>query len=130
MVHYPTVYADMLGKKIAEHKSTVWLVNTGWSGGPYGVGERMKIAHTRAMVTAILDGRLRDVPTEPDPIFGVNVPTSCPGVPGEVLTPRNTWADKAAYDAKAHDLARQFVANFKQFEGHTSPEVGQAGPRV
>ncbi len=90
----------------------------------------MKIAHTRAMVTAILDGRLRDVPAEPDPVFGVHVPTHGPGVPAEVLTPRNTWADKDAYDAKAHDLARQFVANFKQFEGRTGPEIAKAGPRV
>jgi phosphoenolpyruvate carboxykinase (ATP) len=130
MVHYPTVYASMLKDKIAEHKSSVWLLNTGWSGGPYGVGQRMKIAHTRAMVTAVLDGSLREVPTEPDPVFGIHVPTSCPGVPAEVLRPRNTWADKAAYDAKAQDLARQFVENFKQFAGHTTSEVTNAGPHV
>jgi phosphoenolpyruvate carboxykinase (ATP) len=128
MVHHPQVYADMLGQKIAEHKSTVWLVNTGWSGGPYGVGQRMKIAHTRAMVTAILDHRLRDVPTEPDPVFGIHVPVHCPGVPDEVLRPRNTWADRDAYDAKAKDLARQFVENFKQFADRVSPEAAGAGP--
>jgi phosphoenolpyruvate carboxykinase (ATP) len=90
----------------------------------------MKIAHTRAMVTAILDGRLREVPTEADPIFGLQIPASCPGVPPDVLVPRNTWADQDAYDAKARDLARQFVKNFQQFAGHTSPEVANAGPRV
>jgi len=130
MVHHPTVYANMLKEKIAQHKSTVWLINTGWSGGPYGVGQRMKIAHTRAMVTAILDGRLREVPTEADPIFGLQIPASCPGVPPDVLVPRNTWADRDAYDAKARDLARQFVKNFQQFAGHTSPEVANAGPKV
>jgi phosphoenolpyruvate carboxykinase (ATP) len=90
----------------------------------------MKIAHTRAMVTAILDGSLREAPTEPDPVFGIHVPTACPGVPAEVLRPRNTWADTAAYDDKARDLARQFVENFKQFAGHTTSEVTHAGPRL
>jgi phosphoenolpyruvate carboxykinase (ATP) len=130
MVHYPTVYADMLGEKIAQHKSTVWLINTGWSGGPYGVGSRMKISHTRAMVTAILDGRLRDVPTEPDPIFGLRIPASCPGVPDEVLVPRNTWADKDAYDVKAKDLAARFVDNFKQFADKVDARIAASGPRL
>ncbi|MBI5293174.1 MAG: phosphoenolpyruvate carboxykinase (ATP) [Chloroflexi bacterium] len=130
MVHFPTVYADMLGKRIAAHGSTVWLLNTGWTGGPFGVGERMKIAHTRAMVTAILDGRLRDVPTKPDPIFGVHVPTECPGVPVEVLQPRNTWADKSAYDAKAKNLAQQFDENFRQFTGNVDPKIAAAGPNA
>jgi phosphoenolpyruvate carboxykinase (ATP) len=130
MVHFPHVYANMLKEKIESHKSQVWLINTGWSGGPYGVGQRMKISHTRAMVTAILDGRLRDVPTEADPIFGLHLPTSCPGVPPEVLHPRNTWADKEAYDAKARELAHKFVENFKQFSGYVSPAVKDAGPRV
>jgi phosphoenolpyruvate carboxykinase (ATP) len=130
MVHFPTVYADMLGKRIAEHGSTVWLLNTGWTGGPFGVGERMKIAHTRAMVTAVLDDRLRDVPTRPDPIFGVHVPTECPGVPVEVLQPRNTWADKSAYDAKAKNLAQQFDENFKQFAGNVDSRIAAAGPNA
>jgi phosphoenolpyruvate carboxykinase (ATP) len=130
LVHPPTVYADMLRQKIDEHKSTVWLVNTGWSGGPFGVGQRIKIAHTRAMVTAILDGRLRDVPTEPDPMFRVHVPTACPGVPPEVLKPRDTWPDKAAYDSMARELAKRFNENFKQFAGAVSPEVGAAGPQA
>ncbi len=129
MVHYPHVYADMLGARIAEHKCTVWLVNTGWSGGPYGVGQRMKIAHTRAMVTAALDGSLATISTTPDPVFGVLVPDHCPGVPTEVLQPRNTWPDPAAYDAKAADLAAKFKANFKQFEAQVGPEIVAAGPR-
>jgi len=130
MVHYPHVYANMLKEKIAQHQSTVWLINTGWSGGSYGVGLRMKIAHTRAMVTAILDGRLRDVPTVADPIFGLHLPTHCPGVPDEVLTPRNTWADKDAYNAKARDLARKFSDNFKQFAERVDAAVAAAGPKA
>jgi len=126
----PAVYADLLGEKIAQHNVNVWLVNTGWSGGPYGVGQRMKIAYTRAMVHAALDGALGDVPTTPDPIFGVAVPNSCPGVPTEVLNPRNTWADKAAYDAQARKLAGMFGENFTIFADQVSPEVRGAGPRL
>jgi phosphoenolpyruvate carboxykinase (ATP) len=107
----------------------VWLVNTGWSGGPYGVGQRMKIAHTRAMVTAALDGRLHDIPTQPHPIFGLHLPTHCPGVPDDVLNPRNTWADKDAYDVKARELAAKFVENFKQFEGKVGAAVTASGPK-
>jgi phosphoenolpyruvate carboxykinase (ATP) len=106
------VYADLLRERLEANRCTVWLVNTGWSGGPYGVGHRMKIAHTRAMVTAILDGRLRDVETTPHPIFGVHVPRQCPGVPANVLDPRETWADKAAYDAAAVELQRRFEENY------------------
>jgi phosphoenolpyruvate carboxykinase (ATP) len=130
MVLHPTVYANMLKERLAEHNATVWLVNTGWTGGPVGVGRRMSIAHTRAMVTAALDGSLRDVPTEPDPLFGVHVPVASPGVPPEVLQPRNTWADKDAYDAKARELAHRFVQNFKQFESGVEPDVLAAGPAV
>jgi phosphoenolpyruvate carboxykinase (ATP) len=128
LVQHPGIYAELLRQKIERHHSTVWLVNTGWSGGPYGVGHRMKISHTRAMVTAALNGSLKDVPTDPDPIFGVHVPVACPGVPPEVLMPRNTWADKNAYDAKARDLARRFVENFKQFSDGVDPKVAAAGP--
>lgn len=130
MAHHPHVYANMLKEKIAQHKSQVWLINTGWSGGPYGVGARMKIAHTRAMVTAILDGRLRETAAEADPIFGLHIPKTCPGVPAEVLVPRNTWADKDAYDRKAKELAASFVKNFEQFKDKVSPEVVAAGPRA
>jgi phosphoenolpyruvate carboxykinase (ATP) len=129
-VHFPTVYAEMLAEKIALHKTQVWLVNTGWSGGPYGVGQRMKISHTRAMVTAILEGSLAHVPTEPDPIFGLHLPVSCPGVPPDVLHPRKTWADEDAYDAKARELAYKFVENFKPFEGKVDAQIVASGPRV
>ena len=105
----PMAYAQILGDKIAEHGADVWLVNTGWSGGPYGVGHRMSIAHTRALVSAILDGSLANVEYRADPVFGFAVPVTAPGVPSEVLVPRNTWADKAAYDAAAQDLVRRFT---------------------
>ncbi len=126
----PTVYANLLGEKIAKHNVNVWLVNTGWSGGPYGVGQRMKIAYTRAMVHAALDGALNDVPTVSDPNFGIAVPTACPNVPAEVLNPRNTWADKDAYDVQARKLAGMFAENFKTFANDVSAEVQAAGPRV
>jgi phosphoenolpyruvate carboxykinase (ATP) len=127
---HPTTYSRMLGEKLEQHNATVWLVNTGWSGGPYGVGQRMKIAYTRAMVHAALDGSLADVPTEPDPIFSVHVPVSCPHVPPEILKPRNTWADQDAYDAKARDLAARFEKNFAQFAEMAKPEVRAAGPHA
>jgi len=130
MVLHPGVYADLLGKKIAEHNAAVWLVNTGWSGGAYGVGQRMKISHTRAMIRAILNGTLANVETKPDPIFGVNVPVSCPDVPPEVLQPRNTWRDKDAYDAQARDLARRFNENFKKYESGVAEAVRAVAPRA
>jgi len=126
----PTVYAELLGEKIAQHKVNVWLINTGWTGGPHGVGSRMKLAHTRATVHAALDGSLDDVPMEIDPIFGLAVPTSCPGVPSEVLNPRNTWSDTAAYDVQAQKLAGMFVENFKQFESAVSADVLATSPTV
>ncbi|MFO0894971.1 MAG: phosphoenolpyruvate carboxykinase (ATP) [Phycisphaerales bacterium] len=124
----PMVYAEMLAKRIRQHGTDVWLLNTGWSGGPYGVGSRFKLAYTRAMVTAILNGSLRQATFTPDPIFGLSIPNAVPGVPAEVLTPRNTWADKAAYDAKARDLAARFRANDQKFQ--ITPEVRGAGPKV
>jgi phosphoenolpyruvate carboxykinase (ATP) len=130
MVLHPGVYADLLGKKMGQHNAACWLVNTGWSGGPYGVGQRMKISHTRAMIRAILSGKLAQVETKPDPIFGVGVPTSCPDVPEEVLQPRNTWADKEAYDRQARDLARRFNENFKKYESGVSEAVKGVGPRA
>ncbi len=126
MVHYPKVYAELLQRKLESNRCNVWLVNTGWSGGPYGVGARMKISHTRAMVTAVLDGRLRDIETVADPVFGFHIPVACPGVPAEVLNPRNTWADKAAYDAKAHDLKARFEANYETLMTNPSA-VGASG---
>lgn len=129
MVHQPTVYANMLAQKLEQHHTQVWLINTGWSGGPYGVGERIKIPYTRAMVTAILEGQLARVPTAADPIFGLHIPTVCPGVPDNLLNPRTTWVDKEAYDAQAQKLAQLFVKNFAQFADRVSGEVREAGPR-
>ena len=125
----PMTYARLLGEKIRQHGADVWLVNTGWSGGAYGKGKRMSIAHTRAMVSAALDGSLAQVPTVADPIFGLQVPTSCPGVPSEVLVPRNTWQDKDAYDQAARNLAQRFKDNFNKFADQVTDEVRNAGPR-
>lgn len=130
MVHHPNVYADLLGKKIDEHQVKCWLVNTGWTGGPYGVGKRMHLPYTRAMVNAALAGELDNVPTIEDPIFGLHIPTSVPNVPQEVLNPRDTWEDKAAYDAQARDLATKFAENFKKFADKTHENIRQAGPKV
>jgi phosphoenolpyruvate carboxykinase (ATP) len=130
MVLHPGVYADLLGKKIQEHGADCWLVNTGWSGGPYGEGSRMKIRHTRAMIRAILNGSLARVETRPDPVFGVHVPASCPDVPPEVLEPRGTWKDAARYDERAQDLARRFNENFRKYEAGVSPGVRAAAPKA
>lgn len=111
----PKVYADQLKQKIEEHGVKVWLVNTGWTGGPYGVGERMKLAHTRAMLSSVLSGELDQVEFTDEPIFGLSIPTSCPNVPTNVLNPRDTWADKAAYDSKAKELREMFEENYKKF---------------
>ena len=120
----------MLGEKIARHGARVWLVNTGWTGGPYGVGRRMKIGYTRAMIRAALAGKLDEVAYEKDPVFNLPIPASCPGVPAEVLNPRITWANGADYDAQAHKLARMFAENFKAFTGGVGPEVVAAGPNA
>jgi len=130
MVLHPGVYADLLGKQMGKHNAACWLVNTGWSGGPYGVGKRMKINHTRAMIRAILNGSLAQVETQPDPIFGVGVPVSCPDVPNEVLQPRNTWEDKDAYDRQATDLGRRFNENFRKYEAGVSEAVRAVAPKV
>ena len=126
----PTVYANLLGEKIAKHDAKVWLINTGWSGGPYGTGERIKIAYTRAMIRAVLNGALLNVETRIDPIFGLAVPISVPDVPSEVLDPRSTWANGADYDAQAQKLAAMFVENFKNFAQDVSGQVREVGPRV
>ncbi|MFN7250514.1 MAG: phosphoenolpyruvate carboxykinase (ATP) [Anaerobacillus sp.] len=121
-------YAEMLGEKINQHNAQVFLVNTGWSGGEYGVGKRMNLAYTRAMVQAALLGELNSVETIVDPIFGLNIPTRCPGVPDEILQPKDTWTDKKAYDAKAKSLATKFQENFKKF-AEISDEIRNAGPK-
>jgi phosphoenolpyruvate carboxykinase (ATP) len=127
-VWHPTVYARMLGEKLREHGSQVWLVNTGWTGGPYGVGSRMRLPYTRAMVRAVLDGRLADAPVATDPIFGLARPTTLDGVPDRVLDPRGTWADKASYDAQARKLAAMFRENIAKFGDAVSAETLAAGP--
>ncbi len=119
----PSFYADLLGKKIASRKVDCWLVNTGWSGGGPGVGSRMKIAYSRALVNAALDGTLAKGSFVKDPVFGLDIPVSCPGLPQEILNPRNAWSDKAAYDAMAQKLVEMFRHNFEQFKETTSPEV-------
>lgn len=125
---HPSVYAEMLGKKIDEHNANVFLINTGWSGGPYGVGSRMKIKYTRAMVTAALEGKLNDVEYKLHPIFNVLVPQTCPNVPAEVLNPRDMWADKDAYDEQAKKLAAMFIKNFSKY--NNMPEnIINAGPK-
>jgi phosphoenolpyruvate carboxykinase (ATP) len=128
LVWHPTKYAEMLGRLIDAHGCRVWLVNTGWSGGPYGVGRRMKIAYTRSMVHALLDGALDDVATRQDPVFGLAVPAAVPNVPAEVLDPRGTWPDPAAYEAQAHKLAGMFRENFAKF-GPMAQSIQAAGPR-
>jgi phosphoenolpyruvate carboxykinase (ATP) len=127
---HPGEYAKMLGERISKHGARVWLVNTGWTGGAYGTGHRMKLAHTRAMVTAALSGALDRAEFVTDPVFGIEVPTAVPGVPSDVLTPRNTWADQAAYDAQAKKLAEMFRKNFAGFEKQVPDSVAKAGPVV
>ncbi len=123
----PSVYAQMLGKKLDEHSAVVWLVNTGWTGGPFGEGERMPIAATRAMLSAALSGRLEDATFLVDEVFGFEVPEAIPGVAAELLDPRSTWGDPARYDLKAHELAQMFRDNFERFD---DPELAAAGPRL
>jgi len=127
---HPAKYAEMLGKKMKENKVNVWLVNTGWSGGAYGVGSRMKLSYTRAMITAALNGELDAIQYEKHPVFGLEMPTTCPNVPVEILNPRNTWSDKALYDTKANDLAGKFVKNFEQYAEGASAEILAAAPKV
>jgi len=127
MPRHPTVYAELLGERIARHKVTCWLVNTGWSGGSYGVGRRIDIAYTRAMVRAALNGGLAQAPIIRMDAFGLLVPRSCPGVPSEVLDPKSTWRDKRAYEQTAREVARRFETNFKQFEPYVDDKVKAAG---
>ena len=127
---HPTKYAEMLGNKITDNNVNVWLINTGWTGGPYGIGSRMKLRYTRSMITAALTGQLNDVNYNTHEVFGLAMPTSCPEVPDEVLSPKNTWNDKAAYDAKANQLAEEFIANFEQFSSQANEEILSAAPKV
>ena len=130
MPRHPSVYAEMLGNRIARHNTDCWLVNTGWSGGSYGVGSRMKIQYTRALLDAALSGSLAAAPVNVDASFGLHVPSDCAGVPSEVLAPRETWADKDAYDQTARDLVGRFHANFEQFDSYVTDEVKASAPRA
>jgi phosphoenolpyruvate carboxykinase (ATP) len=128
MVWHPTKYAELLSQKIQKHGSQAWLVNTGWSGGGYGKGSRLSLKFTRAIIDAINNGELLKIETHKDKLFGFEIPTACPGVPSEILNPRNTWEDKAAYDATARKLADLFKNNFKKYETSGSKKISDAGP--
>ena len=127
---HPTKYAELLGERMKKNKVNVWLVNTGWSGGSYGVGSRMKLSFTRAMITAALNGELEKVDYDKMPVFGLSIPKSCPGVPNEILNPKNTWADKSEYDAKTNTLAASFVKNFAQYAEYANEEILNASPKL
>jgi phosphoenolpyruvate carboxykinase (ATP) len=130
MMWHPNKYAELLAEKMKETGANAWLVNTGWSGGAYGVGSRMKLKYTRAIIEAIQGGAFENVATVIDTEFGIEVPTSCPGIPSEILVPKNTWEDKTAYDAVKAKLVKLFQDNFKQFEAGVNPEILAAGPKV
>ena len=130
LVWHPNKYAELLAAKMKKHGSSVWLVNTGWSGGAYGVGKRIKLANTRAIVDAIHSGALRTAKTQRDPIFGLEVLTRCPGVPSEILNPKSTWSDKSAFDQTAKKLADLFRSNFTKYESGVSDEVKAGGPTL
>lgn len=127
---HPTKYAEMLGKKMDENNVNVWLVNTGWTGGSYGVGSRMKLPYTRAMITAALKGELNEVEFTKHPVFGMQMPNTCPNVPSDILNPRNTWSDKDAYDQKANELAAAFVKNFGKYADFANEEILAGAPEV
>lgn len=127
---HPTKYAKLFGEKMKKNKVNVWLINTGWTGGPYGIGSRMRLAHTRAMITAALNGNLEYAPFRKDPIFGFMVPELCPNVPYEVLNPRNTWENSAEYDKTAQHLASSFIKNFEKFKEFADEEILKGSPTV
>ena len=129
-MRHPSVYAQLLARRIKQHKANCWLVNTGWTGGPYGVGSRMKIEFTRALLNAVLGGSLDKATLRPDPVFGFLVPTQCPGVPAEILDPRKTWSAPSDYDAQAIRLTALFRDNFVQFKDQSPKSVQEAGPRT
>jgi len=128
MVLHPSHYAELLAKKIKKHNVTCWLVNTGWTGGAFGVGQRMRIEHTRALLNAALDGTLNKQDFKTDPIFGVAIPTTCPNIPEKILNPKNTWSDKEAFDKQARHLAALFEENFREYENDVPEKVRKAGP--
>jgi phosphoenolpyruvate carboxykinase (ATP) len=130
MVHHPTFYADLLRRKIERYGVTCWILNTGWVGGSYGIGKRISIKHTRALLNAALSGKLDDVEYYEDPVFGFEVPKSCPDVPEDVLYPAESWPSKDEYNDKYKQLAARFVDNFKKFAQECPPEVRESGPKV
>jgi phosphoenolpyruvate carboxykinase (ATP) len=130
MVHHPYFYADILKRKIERYNVKCWLVNTGWVGGPYGIGKRISIKYTRALLSAALNGKLENVKYKKDPVFGFEVPMQCPDVPDEVLDPARSWADKKEYDKRYRDLAARFIENFKKFETQSNKEIVDAGPHI
>ena len=127
---HPTKYAELLGEKLKKGNVNVWLLNTGWVGGSYGVGSRIKLSYTRALITAALTGELDKVEMGVTNYFGLQFPKTCKDVPSEILDPRNSWADKAAYDAKAKNLAEQFIKNFDQYASAANEEILAAAPKV
>jgi phosphoenolpyruvate carboxykinase (ATP) len=129
MVHHPYAYAEMLKARLLKHGAVCWLVNTGWTGGPFGVGKRISIRHTRAMLNAALTGKLQGVPYRPDPVFGFDVPEECEGVPAEILNPANTWGNREDYDRKYQALAARFIENFKLMTEGCPADIVKAGPR-
>ncbi len=130
MVHHPYYYADILKRRIERYDVKCWLVNTGWVGGPYGVGKRISIKYTRALLSAALNGKLDKVRYKTDPIFGFEIPTLCPDVPDDVLDPAGSWPDRKEYDKRYRDLGARFIENFKKLEDHTPREVIEAGPKI
>ena len=129
MVHHPYAYAELLKKKIVKHQAAVWLVNTGWTGGPFGVGKRISIGHTRALLNAALSGKLQKVEYHKDPVFGFDVPKTCEGVPTEILDPANTWPSREEYYKKYDALAARFIENFKLMMRECPEHVLEAGPK-
>jgi phosphoenolpyruvate carboxykinase (ATP) len=127
---HPTQYAELLGDKMKEHEVNVWLVNTGWTGGAYGSGSRMKLGYTRSMITAALNGDFKQIDFQEHPVFGLMMPVSCPNVPSKILNPRNTWEDKQLYDQKCVELAVSFTNNFKQFLAYANEEILHAAPKI
>jgi phosphoenolpyruvate carboxykinase (ATP) len=130
MVHHPAFYADLLRRKIERYGANCWLLNTGWVGGAYGVGKRISIAYTRALLSAALSGSLLDVKYKKDPVFGFSVPQSCEGVPKDVLNPASSWPSKDAYMDKYKQLAARFIDNFKKFADQSPEDVRAAGPKI
>jgi phosphoenolpyruvate carboxykinase (ATP) len=130
MVHHPSYYADLLAKKMERYGARCWLLNTGWVGGRYGVGKRISIKYTRAILNAALEGKLEKVEYYTDPVFGFQVPKTCPNVPDNVMYPASSWPDQNAYMTAYRDLASRFIDNFRKFAAGTPPEVAAAGPRI